>query len=143
MKIAFTLGILSLILLGIGLVCIHDFTSTPTPQPGSMITITINPCELPQRSATKDQQDTDGLRREWTSISLTKAAKDRSIDIIVHVVGDVYMDSGAPYRNVIVRLPVDCDVFDAIQRLILIDFVVYAGNETHHALKRDNRVEIK
>jgi hypothetical protein len=108
-----------------------------------MITITINPWDLPQRSAVKDQQDTDGLRREWTSISLTKAAKNRDIDIIVHAVGDVYMDSGAPYRNVIVKLPVDCDVFDAIQRLILIDFVVYTGNETHHALKRDNRVEIK
>jgi hypothetical protein len=129
MKIALTLGILALILLGIGFVCIHDFTSTPTstrPIPTACATVVI--------------VYITGMDESCVGQNLKTAALKRGVNLrVLSVLRSPFPDRDA----VLVELPPDCDVVSVFGQLILIDFVKEVFNDEHHAAKSKDSVILK
>ena len=123
-------------------------TIKQTDHSKAFLSVTVNPCLLAEAFAVASdyaiEVDIQSALQEFIVQTLTKDAKNIGLDIKVHVVGGIVNtdDGQSYYQNVVVELT-NHDSFDAIQHLILIDYVTYIGDGKHHALKKIDRLEIK
>ena len=124
-------------------------TIKQTDHSKTVLIVAVNPCLLAEAFAVASdyaiEVDIQSALQEFIVQTLTKDAKNIvGLDIRVHVVGGIVNtdDGQSYYQNVVVELT-NHDSFDAIQHLILIDYVTYIGDGKHHALKKIDRLEIK
>jgi len=116
-------------------------------QSNLVVVILINLEKLPAFPQSSNQSKVEPVGvvlQDWTNTCLIEAAKKRGFDVKVIAMGDIEKDDkGYRYQCLSVELPMGCDVYDAVQKLILIDFVVLVGSDTHQATKTDRILEIK
>lgn len=128
---------------------IHESPKTmqQTDHSKTVLNVTVNPCMLAEAFAAASdytiEVDIQSALQEFIVQTLTKDAKNIGLDIKVHVVGGINTDDGQSYYQAIVVELTNHDSFDAIQHLILIDYVTYVGDNRHHALKKIDRLEVK